>query len=193
MYRRCNGKLKCTVPWTGKHQAGQVHQKELPPAVTMCSLWFPTALLKRSGAMARAHSVVELKWRWISNVHQWAMSTVPQIIQEPHRSKKNKKHIPPCLNECCTGRLFPDISDLLTLSLQAEHSIHFVFIWCNISRIPSCLYYSKNCVSSSNHIIALGMCVQLDIHHKPCLLHSHHLWEKAFPFFSNLPFLFVQR
>lgn len=37
--------------------------------------------------------------------------------------EKKPKHIPPCLNE---WRLFPDISDLLTLSLQAEHSINFI-------------------------------------------------------------------
>lgn len=52
-FRRCNVKLKCTVPWMGKHWAGPVHQKELAAAVTMCSLWFPRAPLKHSGAMAK--------------------------------------------------------------------------------------------------------------------------------------------
>lgn len=130
-----------------------------------------------------AHSVVELKWRWVSNA---PMSNVHCAPSHSGTSQKqeNKNHIPPCLNEWGTGRWFPDISDPLTLSLQADHSINLIFIWCNISRIPSCLYYSEDCISSSNHIIALGMCVQLDIHHKHCLLHSHHLWEKAFPFFA---------
>lgn len=178
--RRCNVKLKCTVPWMGKHWAGPVHQKELAAAVTMCSLWFPRAPLKQ---WQSAHSVVELKWRWVSNA---PMSNVHCAPSHSGASQKqeNKNHIPPCLNEWGTGRWFPDISDPLTLSLQADHSINLIFIWCNISRIPSCLYYSEDCISSSNHIIALGMCVQLDIHHKHCLLHSHHLWEKAFPFFA---------
>lgn len=33
--------------------------------------------------------------------------------------------MPPSTNEWCTGSLFPGISDLLSLILQAEHSINF--------------------------------------------------------------------
>lgn len=63
-----------------KHQAGPVHQKELPPAVTTCSLWFPTDPLKHSGGMASTHSAVQLKWRWISNVPVSSVPCAPSYL-----------------------------------------------------------------------------------------------------------------
>lgn len=97
------------------------------------------------------------------------------------------------MKECCTGSLFPGISDLQTLILRAEHSLLFIFIWCNISRIPSCLCYSKDRISCSNHIIALGMCIQLDIHCKPHVFCIVTIFGRTYFLFSNLPFLFVHR
>lgn len=192
--REVNWKLKCVVPCTGKHQARQVHWKEFSLAVTMCSLWFLTIHWNHSGAGLLQCQTLTLQLNSRGDGQQRYTSEQRPLCTKSFRDLTENKE-----KACATmskwmlhrkplSRYFwsPD----LEFASRALYSLHF--IWCNISRVSSGLCHSKDCVSSSNHITALGMCIQLDIHRKPHVFCTITIFGRtAFPFFQfAFPFFF---
>lgn len=80
--------------------------------------------------------------------HQGAMPTCAPSSLRTSVEKKTTSLLPPCLNEGYTGSLFLRTSDLITSILQAEHSVLFSSIWCNIKWVPLSICNSKDFVSA---------------------------------------------